>query len=65
MSVLKAALPCTYNNSTISIILQDMHIKVEVTMQQRLQVKFTESIFTIAMFNKDRNSFILNLADKE
>ena len=38
LSVLIEALPCIKTNSTISITLQDMHMKVEVTMQLRLQV---------------------------
>ena len=34
-----------------------MHIKVEDTMQLRLQVRATVNIFTDAMFDKERNSF--------
>ena len=34
-----------------------MHIKVEVTMYLRLQVKATVNIFTDTMFDKERNSF--------
>ena len=39
-------------------MLQDIYIKVEVTKQLKLQVRATVSIFTVAAYNKERNSII-------